>query len=156
MSLAQPAAAWRDDDGQIFVLPELTTKLEDGRTAYYQRDMFDCVRACVATLTQIPYEDVPEMPYFEDVLPTWATGHGFDLGYHHCNQHEMPDMLLMAASQPSSEEYSKGVTFGHVVVARGPKVIFNPNGFCSPDGTLTDRTVPTFLRAWSLQRKEST
>lgn len=45
-------------DGIPAVLPELTTPLPDGRVGYFQRNQHDCLRAAVATATQVPYDEV--------------------------------------------------------------------------------------------------
>lgn len=49
---------------------------------YFQRTNTDCLRCCIATLLQIPYEDVPDLvdePQWIIQLHKWAENRGYDL-----------------------------------------------------------------------------
>ncbi|MEX2196827.1 MAG: hypothetical protein WD844_16250 [Thermoleophilaceae bacterium] len=66
-------------DGIEAVLPRLTVTLPDGRTGYYQRSNGredGCIVAAVATITQVPIEDVPPMDDFGEALE-FFTAQGF-------------------------------------------------------------------------------
>jgi hypothetical protein len=42
------------------LLPKLSCELPNGATGYYQRQHDDCLRAALATVLQVPYEEVPD------------------------------------------------------------------------------------------------
>lgn len=128
MSLEHPARAMKVGE-DIWVLPELTTQLPGGLTGYFMRHHRDCSRASVATVLKRPYEEVPEMPRFSEVI-AWATEQGLvPLPVH---PHLPPPLgpepteLWVAISE---EIEDSGET--HSRVARGSKVIFDPDGWVS-------------------------
>ena len=68
-------------DGQRAVLRALTARLADGDVGYFQRTQMGCLRAAVATVLQLPYRKVPELP---DVAATarWGRQMGLAVDLH--------------------------------------------------------------------------
>jgi hypothetical protein len=68
-------------DGVPAVLPELSTTLLDGAIGWYQRTQLDCLRAAVATATQVSYDDCGEIPHL-GALEKWAEARGYRYDWH--------------------------------------------------------------------------
>jgi hypothetical protein len=129
----RPALAY-EVGGEVLVLPELTTALPDGRTGYFMRTFDDCHTAALATLFQIPYDEMPDLRSEQfDRSAEFASS----LGY---REEHIP-----AAMVPPDVDCLGIVMYGanaHSVVCRGREVVFDPDGWRYPDGRLLmpDRT----------------
>lgn len=72
----------------------LTVRLASGHRAEHMRTRMDCMRACLATLAQVPYDQAPDVAAALDAGPlaeaqaladlgAWANTLGCRLTYHH-------------------------------------------------------------------------
>lgn len=109
-------------DGQRAVLRELTTRLPDGDTGYYQRSTTDCLRAAVATTLQLAYSCLPD--FRDEVeLDHWALDNGLRLW--HVGPHVLTDTEWGARRWIGmSEPYEGGVR--HTLVMAFGAVYFDP------------------------------
>lgn len=142
MSLAHPAVAYRvDEDGHvpggIWVLPELTCELPGIGVGYFQRSMYDCVRAAVATVTQIPYEGaaIPDGAEVGRGVPAgllpFLGEHCLGFSYHPTLSDVPADVLAVALTPPLPEAGGDC----HTYVTRGPEIVFDPWAFVRTDGS---------------------
>jgi hypothetical protein len=69
-------------DGVPAELPHLRVRLRDGRIGWYQRSQFDCLRAAVATATQIPYDEIDLGEQTLRELYRWAEARGLRVEMH--------------------------------------------------------------------------
>jgi hypothetical protein len=158
MSLQQPISAWQFDDGSVVVLPELTTDLPDGMTGYYERDFYDCLHCSVATLLQMPYEEITglkEEGEAATLLARFARDSGLELRAHPAD--EPPDHLWIGVSYPFPHKQDGHVR--HAYVMSGSELFFNPSGWRYPDGSPFIGVGGTAFRTeygFSLHRKEPT
>lgn len=141
-----PILAEETIDGYRAVLRSYRTRLPDGRTGWYQRSNGPdggCLRAAVATATQIPYDDVPAL-FTDGDLWAFADERGYEarpLEQWQCEQH--PQYLGFTATR-------------HVVVCAFGRIYFDPaSGWVFPDlGNGRCPLPQTLTRAWALERKE--
>lgn len=68
--------------GEPMVLTRLAVELEDGRTGWYQRTPFECLRASVATLLELDYDDVPHGLTIHELTEAWAPANGWRAHFH--------------------------------------------------------------------------
>jgi len=69
-------------DGVPAELPRLSVPLADGRRGWYQRNRLDCMRAAVATVLSLPYDDVPEL-LDPSSVDRWAVDAGYVVQRHY-------------------------------------------------------------------------
>lgn len=123
------------------VLTAETIALEDGATGYYQRNFNDCLRAAVATATQIPYDEVL------DTEPRDGNGgQGAVVRGHQelCEWAADRGLRVEVLVDPpiDNEQRWVGITprgedgYRHTIVIRYGGIYFDPaSGFETPDGT---------------------
>lgn len=125
----------------------LTVRLLNGRRAEFQRREDDCMRAAVATLTQLPLAEIPDPSYDEDLaagvphsiivsqaladLATWASERGLRLRYHYPPPVERHAWIGIDARGADAGN-------GHVVVMSHSEFVHDPasNWPCPPGHVL--------------------
>lgn len=77
MSIERPALEEDTQWGRMF-LSELTVPLPGGLTGHFQRDADSCHRACIATILQCDYEQVPDThnPGWSERVDEFAASRG--------------------------------------------------------------------------------
>jgi len=117
-------------------LPRLTRDLPDGRVGYFQRSQFDCMRAAVATLLQIDYEQVPDPDHlgpgtYADELDRWArwgewaASQGHRIRFHN----KPPEGADYIALSPAGED-----RYRHVLTVLAGHVFDPGSGWMLPVG----------------------
>lgn len=136
MSITHPKAAYRVNDsptvpGGIWIVPEFTCEMPFG-TGYFQREMSDCLRAALATITQIPYERIPATGRrpIKDELSRFAMEFCFTLSYVDSLAKGPSDTLWLALSDRAA--CIEGDI--HTYVALGSEIVFDPWDFRRPGG----------------------
>lgn len=115
------------------LLPKDFRELPGGTTLWFQRRQDDCFRAAVATVTGIPYDDVPdwdctpgthaeELALHAEVV-AWAGAQGFKVGFHNTP----PDAGPYLAVSPAGDD-----RYRHVLAVIGGVAHDPGSGFVWP------------------------
>ena len=112
----------------------LVERLEDGRLAWSQRREDDCMAAAVATLLQVPIEQVPDSRYDEQIeagvphaivvsqaladMASWATSRGLRMRFHHPPPVDRDAWLAVAPGDGPGDS--------HIAVCSGAELVFDP------------------------------
>ena len=100
-------------------------------------DNGDCLRACLASLLELPLKAVPHFMETAEkartwpiALAKWLHGRGLDLDVLH-PPGDVPAVLKYMAAHHPSEHYMllgrSGPDFGHVVIGKGGKIVHDPS-----------------------------
>lgn len=132
-------------DGHRATLPNLYCTLPGGEIGWFQRNQNDCLRAAVATVAGVPYDDVLDtepvggrggqgasLALYERVW-RWAMERGLRLAFHT----ELPcvDGMWIGVSPLGDDGYR------HTIVAKGLEKYHDPaSGFLLPPGLAVERT----------------
>jgi len=132
-------------DGRRAVLDSPGVLLPDGDVGWYQRSQTDCLRAAVATATQVPYEVLPDFQTDAELL-AWATDQGWRL-----DRHEQP---------PTSARRWIGMSPGyathggarHTLVMARERLYFDPGSGWVFDGGLRGEPARALEYGLTLER----
>lgn len=161
VDISQPALAYLlEGDGElepgVCLLQSLTVDLPGGLVGYYQRNFDDCLRAATATVTQIPYEDVVEIPaaaveHTDHTLGGFALARGLEMDG--VCRSDPPETHWLAISEPI---VAGAEGFTHCFAYRGTELLFDPFGFVRPDGRLLRDELPMPAIAYGIHFYERT
>jgi hypothetical protein len=136
------------------VLPNLTCQIADLGTGFFMRSgpPGDCLRASVATLLQIPYEQVPGPMMLEGELEEFAEELGLHLHVVEHGQaptgHWIGHTCGLDGAGPGGDE--------HTVVCRGESVVFDPDGWVYAGGLRGPQVTGGIAGGWQFQSREET
>ena len=117
-------------DGVPATLPWLRTLRADGSIGWYQRTRTDCMRAAVATLLEIGYDDIGDDLASTDRLHQWAADRGLRVRFH---TEELPDEPWIGVTPAGDDDLR------HTVVGYGQRIVFDPaSGWMFPGGLRAD------------------
>lgn len=93
----------------------------------YQKNEDDCFSACIASLTSIPYEEIPK--FHSDSWMTdatkWLRKRGYQFIHCRCDFLDKRRLYILCVDP----FYDYGYSFSHAVISKGLKVIHDPGRY---------------------------
>lgn len=132
-------------DGRRAVLDSPGVLLPDGDVGWYQRSQTDCLRAAVATATQVPYELLPDFQTEAELL-TWASANGWRM-----DRHERPPIEARRWIGMSPSYATHGGARHTLVMAR-ERLYFDPASGWRFEGGLSAEETRSLEYGLTLER----